>query len=90
MRTLSSGLGGQIVLATLRTSKEIVLDDVLSKDNTRTVVAVRPLRGGMCEWLKQAVLKTAVRETVPGVRIPLPPPSRPGAISSGEFHEGYS
>ena len=31
-------------------------------------------RGGMCEWLKQAVLKTAVRETVPGVRIPLPPP----------------
>jgi hypothetical protein len=32
-------------------------------------------RGGMCERLKQAVLKTAVRETVPGVRIPLPPPS---------------
>lgn len=32
------------------------------------------LSGGMCEWLKQAVLKTAVRETVPGVRIPLPPP----------------
>ena len=32
------------------------------------------LVGGMCEWLKQAVLKTAVRETVPGVRIPLPPP----------------
>ena len=29
----------------------------------------------MCERLKQAVLKTAVRETVPGVRIPLPPPS---------------
>ena len=28
----------------------------------------------MCEWLKQAVLKTAERETVPGVRIPLPPP----------------
>jgi hypothetical protein len=28
----------------------------------------------MCEWLKQAVLKTAVRETAPGVRIPLPPP----------------
>ena len=25
-------------------------------------------------WLKRAVLKTAVRETVPGVRIPLPPP----------------
>jgi hypothetical protein len=30
--------------------------------------------GGMCEWLKQAVLKTAVPERVPGVRIPLPPP----------------
>ena len=31
--------------------------------------------GGMREWLKRAVLKTAVRETVPGVRIPVPPPS---------------
>src|ERR1035441_3158953 len=30
--------------------------------------------GGMCERLKQAVLKTAVLERVPGVRIPLPPP----------------
>jgi hypothetical protein len=30
--------------------------------------------GGMRERLKRAVLKTAVRETVPGVRIPLPPP----------------
>src|SRR5437588_4136320 len=30
--------------------------------------------GGMREWLKRAVLKTAVRETVPGVRIPVPPP----------------
>src|SRR5438270_7664476 len=30
--------------------------------------------GGMREWLKRAVLKTAVPETVPGVRIPLPPP----------------
>ena len=29
--------------------------------------------GGMGEWLKPAVLKTAVRGTVPGVRIPLPP-----------------
>ena len=29
----------------------------------------------MCEWLKQAVLKTAVPERVSGVRIPLPPPS---------------
>ena len=28
----------------------------------------------MREWLKRVVLKTTVRETVPGVRIPLPPP----------------
>jgi ABC-type lipoprotein release transport system permease subunit len=28
----------------------------------------------MCEWLKQAVLKTALPERVTGVRIPLPPP----------------
>jgi hypothetical protein len=32
-------------------------------------------RGGMCERLKQAVLKTALPERVTGVRIPLPPPS---------------
>src|SRR5437764_6736154 len=32
------------------------------------------LRGEMCEWLKQAVLNTAVPERVPGVRIPLSPP----------------
>ena len=31
-------------------------------------------RGGMRERLKRVVLKTTVRETVPGVRIPLPPP----------------
>ena len=31
-------------------------------------------RGGMCEWLKQAVLKTALPARVTGVRIPLPPP----------------
>ena len=30
--------------------------------------------GGMGERLKPAVLKTAVGETPPGVRIPLPPP----------------
>ena len=30
--------------------------------------------GGMCERLKQAVLKTAILERVSGVRIPLPPP----------------
>ena len=31
-------------------------------------------RGEVCEWLKQAVLKTAVPERVPGVRIPPSPP----------------
>ena len=31
-------------------------------------------RGEMAEWLKAAVLKTAERGTVPGVRIPLSPP----------------
>ncbi len=30
--------------------------------------------GGMAEWLKAAVLKTASRAIVTGVRIPLPPP----------------
>ena len=35
----------------------------------------RPLRGGMAEWLKAAVLKTVGRESVSWVRIPVPPPS---------------
>ena len=30
-------------------------------------------RGGMAEWLMAAVLKTVMRESVSGVRIPLPP-----------------
>ena len=38
------------------------------------VAVTTGVRGGMRERLKRAVLKTAVRETVPGVRIPLPPP----------------
>ncbi len=29
--------------------------------------------GGMAEWFKAAVLRTAVRETVPGVPIQVPP-----------------
>ncbi len=41
----------------------------------RTICKGRSPRGGMCERLKQAVLKTAVLERVPGVRIPLPPPA---------------
>jgi hypothetical protein len=32
-------------------------------------------RGGMAEWSMAVVLKTTEPETVPGVRIPLPPPS---------------
>ncbi len=47
--------------------------------------AARRLIGGVGEWLKPAVLKTAERSRVPGVRIPPPlplaaaKPSRPGA-----------
>jgi hypothetical protein len=33
-----------------------------------------PVPGGMAEWTKAAVLKTAVGLCPPGVRIPLPPP----------------
>ena len=33
--------------------------------------------GGMAEWTKAAVLKTAVGLHPPGVRIPLPPPQQP-------------
>ena len=32
--------------------------------------------GGMAEWSNAAVLKTVVRASGPGVRIPLPPPKR--------------
>src|SRR5438067_11039013 len=39
----------------------------------------------MCEWLKQAVLKTAVPERVPGVRIPLPPPDCPSSLHVDVF-----
>jgi hypothetical protein len=46
-----------------------------SLQNRKAAKLAKQRCGGMCEWLKQAVLKTAVRETVPGVRIPLPPPS---------------
>jgi hypothetical protein len=41
------------------------------------------MRGGMAEWLMAAVLKTAVRETVSWVRIPLPPPESRGPCASG-------
>ncbi len=41
-------------------------------------------RGGMRERSKRAVLKTAVRETAPGVRIPLPPPAlKPWCLAEG-------
>lgn len=39
--------------------------------------------GGMCEWLKQAVLKTALPARVTGVRIPLPPPLHGAVAASG-------
>lgn len=45
------------------------------------LVNYRYSRGGMCERLKQAVLKTALPLRVTGVRIPLPPPlPRPQGI----------
>ena len=40
----------------------------------------------MREWLKRAVLKTAVPERVPGVRIPLPPPP---SLIRGEIRLHY-
>jgi integrase len=46
-------------------------------------------RGGMCEWLKQAVLKTALPWRVTGVRIPLPPPSN-DSKTSDEIQEIYA
>ena len=33
-------------------------------------ITVKSASGWVAEWFKAAVLKTAVRETVPGVRIP--------------------
>ena len=39
--------------------------------------------GGMAEWLKAAVLKTASRVIVTGVRIPLPPPVQHAIPSHG-------
>ena len=37
----------------------------------------------MAEWSMAVVLKTTVRETVPGVRIPLPPP--PNSIKTNKY-----
>jgi hypothetical protein len=42
--------------------------------------------GGMCERLKQAVLKTAIPERVSGVRIPLPPPPN---LIGGQLFNGF-
>ena len=38
------------------------------------ILSARSLPGGVAEWSKAAVLKTAVLARVPGVRIPSPPP----------------
>jgi hypothetical protein len=45
------------------------------------VIDVLASTGGVAEWLKAAVLKTAVGGSPPGVRIPSPPlqPGNPGA-----------
>ncbi len=39
----------------------------------------------MAEWSIAAVLKTVVRETGPGVRIPLSPPNEKAPRDSGDF-----
>ena len=46
-----------------------------------------PMRcGGMAERFKAAVLKTVERETVPGVRIPLPPPTPTESVCFAVVH----
>ena len=46
--------------------------------------------GGMAEWSNAAVLKTVVRASGPGVRIPLPPhqPQNPDTQVSGFLFGG--
>jgi hypothetical protein len=48
---------------------------------------MRIINGEMAEWSIAAVLKTVVRVTGPGVRIPLSPQSRslPSAVTDGIF-----
>src|SRR5947208_4764067 len=43
----------------------------------------------MREWLKRAVLKTAVPERVSGVRIPLPPPLCDWCIHGAQEHSYF-
>ncbi len=53
----------------------------LTKRRLRSKAIAQRQSGWVAEWTKAAVLKTAVRESVPGVRIPphpLPPPGLPG------------
>src|SRR4051812_20443139 len=48
--------------------------------------------GGMAEWSMAVVLKTTEPETVPGVRIPLPPPDIVvllGNLAQLEFHPSF-
>ena len=42
--------------------------------------ATRSERGGLAEWSNAPVLKTDVRESVPRVRIPEPPPLFPNKL----------
>jgi hypothetical protein len=45
-------------------------------------------RGGMAEWSMAVVLKTTEPETVPGVRIPLPPPPSLISLAIKEVERG--
>ena len=58
----------------IEASEGPMIQQAVQQSRQRGCNLLRARRGGMREWLKRAVLKTAVPERVPGVRIPLPPP----------------
>src|SRR6185437_547447 len=52
----------------------VTVNPIANNLHCNNLLAFHPPPRGMCERLKQAVLKTAIPERVSGVRIPLPPP----------------
>lgn len=67
--------------AAFGTASEAVPEAALILDRIHVSVYIVNPYGGMAEWLKAAVLKTADGETRPGVQIPLPPPAHDPAMS---------
>src|SRR5205823_9172126 len=55
-----------------RVGQPLIFDAGLPRRSKLSDVRLRS--GGMAEWSMAVVLKTTEPETVPGVRIPLPPP----------------